>query len=294
MVERALRTSAPGAAGWHDRVVVVPGGHRPGQPDQVQRDQARARLPLGAPARIAVIGCTAGAGQTVTTLLAGQLMASLRAEPVAVLDLGEDDHGLTELARQVPRLVPSRAHRHWQARTEQPRTDQSPPEQPRERGLQVVTADGRAEGTDTAAVIQTVAARYPLMLTDPAARFVPRAVQVADQLVLVAPAGANAAGALAMTLEWLDIHGNDELARAAVVVLNGVSAHTEPQVAKAAAVAAGRCRAVLRVPWDTAHAGGGALSVASLQAYTALAGVLIAGLSGRAAAADAGMQGTAR
>ena len=73
LVERALRSSAGGgpASGWHDRVVVVPGGHRPGKPDQVQRDQARARLPLAGPARVVVLGCTAGAGQTVTTLLTG-------------------------------------------------------------------------------------------------------------------------------------------------------------------------------------------------------------------------------
>ena len=84
---RAAQLAGRYGDGWHDRVVVVPGGHRPGKPDQVQRDQARARLPLAGPARIVVLGCTAGAGQTVTTLLTGQLLASLRGEAVAVLDL---------------------------------------------------------------------------------------------------------------------------------------------------------------------------------------------------------------
>ena len=287
VVERALRTSA-GTAGWRDRVVVVPGGHRPGRPDQVQRDQARARLPLAGPARIVVIGCTAGAGQTTTTLLAGQLMASLRAEPVAVFDLAAGPGSLTDLARQIPRLVPGRVtgtasgHITGQATGTASGhiTGHTAPGSVTPRGLQVITAD-EDNTADAGSLIDTVVARYPLMLADPAAVHVPRAVKAADQLVLVAPAGGNAAGALAMTLEWLDAHGNADVTSAAVVVLNGVSAHTEVHVDKAAAVATGRCRAIVRVPWDTAHAGTGSLSVASVQAYTALAGVLVAGLSSR-------------
>src|SRR5262249_56903255 len=85
VVERALR-SQPGP-GRRDRVVVVPGGHRPGKPDQLQRDRARARLPIPAPQRIVVLGCTRGAGQTTTVLLAGDMPASPRGEPAAVLDL---------------------------------------------------------------------------------------------------------------------------------------------------------------------------------------------------------------
>ena len=109
VVERALRSSHGGGSdAWHDRVVVVPGGHRPGKPDQVQRDLARARMPLPGPARIVVLGCTAGAGQTTTTLLTGQLLASLRGEAVAVLDIGGGPGSLTEQARQIPRLLPGR------------------------------------------------------------------------------------------------------------------------------------------------------------------------------------------
>ena len=73
---RARAAHSPaGRRGPHEPVVVVPGGHRPGKPDQVQRDQARARLALTGPARIVVLGCTAGAGQTMTTLITGQLLA---------------------------------------------------------------------------------------------------------------------------------------------------------------------------------------------------------------------------
>jgi TcpE family len=281
MVERALRTPAGGrAGGWHDRVVVVPGGHRPGKPDHVQRDQARARAPLAGPARIVILGTTGGAGQTVTTLLAGQLLASLRGEAVAVLDLCSGPGALTGLARAVPRLLPSRRMSDQAAAAAQPGTI-------RERGLQVVTADSGAEPHDAGELIEAVVARYPLTLADPAAADVPRALGIADQLVLVTPSGAEAAGSLAMTLEWLEAHGHSRLARAAVIVLNGVSEQTAEHAERAAMVAAGRCRAIVRVPWDAGMAGGGQLSAAAVRAYTALAGVLIAGLADRAQAGSA-------
>jgi len=44
----------------------------------------------------------------VTTLVTGQLLASLRGEAVAVLDLGHGDGSLTEQARLIPVLVPKR------------------------------------------------------------------------------------------------------------------------------------------------------------------------------------------
>ena len=52
-----------------------------------------------------VLGCTTGAGQTTTTLLTGQLLAALRTEAVAVLDIGPGPGSLTQQARQIPRLL---------------------------------------------------------------------------------------------------------------------------------------------------------------------------------------------
>jgi MinD-like ATPase involved in chromosome partitioning or flagellar assembly len=278
VVERALRTSR---GGWQDRVVVVPGGYRPGSPDHTQRDQARARLPLAGPARIVVLGTTVGAGQTVTTLLTGQLLASLRAEAVAVLDFGGRPGSLTELARQVPRLLPSRLVGG------QPASDHATRDRP--RGLQVVTADHSGPGPrDADRVIDAVAARYPITLADPAPADVPRAVQVADQLVLVTPAGENSAGSLARTLEWLDAHGHGRLAQTSVTVLNGVTQQTAEDAQRATTVASGRCRAIVRVPWEHSLSGGGQLSAATVHAYTALAGVLVSGMADPALAGSAG------
>jgi hypothetical protein len=271
-VERALRNAPTSRAdGWRDHVVVVPGGHRPGKPDQVQRDLGRVQLPLAGPARIVVLGCTSGAGQTSTTLVTGQLLASLRGEPVAVLDLSPGPGSLTERARSVPRLLPN--HR--------PGGASASAELSRSRGLQVVTASSPAEEPgDPGRLIDAVVARYPITLADPAPAHVPRALQAADQLVLVAPASADAAGSLAMTLEWLEAHGHLDLVNSAVTVLNGVSGQTTQHVDRAAAVVAGRSRAVVRIPWDGRLGVGGPLGISAVQAYMALAGVLVATLSG--------------
>jgi hypothetical protein len=266
VVERALRTQ-PGTAGFRDHVVVVPGGHRPGKPDQVQRDRARAALPLAGPVRIVVLGCTSGAGQTIVTLLTGQLLASLRGEAVAVLDLNRGQGSLTEQARFIPALMPSRL---VGAGTGQAAGAG-------ERGLQVVTAGDSND--DPGQIISAVAARYPLTLADPEASCVPRTLRAADQLILVAPASAEAPESLAMTLEWLEAHDHAALAAGAITVLNGVSPQSAAHAERAATVASGRSRATVRVPWDERMQGRQALGTATMQAYTALAGVLIASVA---------------
>ena len=126
---------------------------------------------------------------------------------------------------------------------------------------------------------------------------VPRVLAAAGQLVLVAPASQDAASALATTREWLEANGHGDLADAAIVVVNGVSRHTMPHVEQAEALARGRCRAIVRVPWDdrlknhdserpvSAPPGApqvsvaGPLSTAAVHAYTALAGVLVAAVA---------------
>ena len=311
VVERALSNPAVRRAeGWRDRVVVVPGGHRPGQPDQLHRDRARARLPIAGTRRIVVLGCTVGAGQSVTTLRTGELLASLRDEAVAVLDLNPGQNSLSERARAMPALAVA------------PQTGPGPEAAPSR--LEVITnqADdvsgaaapaGRPAMADAAQIFEVLAARYSLTLADPAAAAVPRVLSVADQLLLVAPASAEAASAIAMTMEWLEAHGHGALAAGAIAVLNGVSRPTMAHVEQAEAVAVGRCRAIVRVPWDdqlknleVRHHDGAALAApvqrgpaglagaAAERAYTALAGVLVASLVAGPGARQTELRGTAR
>jgi len=277
VVERAMRSSVSGSMQpEREPVVVVPGGYRPGKPDHLQRDRARARLPLPGPARIVFLGCAAGAGQTTTALLTGQMLASLRGEAVAVLDMKPGPGSLTQLARAIPRLMPSqRDVGDPVARTGKTSRRHGP-----DRGLQIVTAHHQsAEPENAGQLIDMVVERFPLALADPKPAHVPQALCVADELVLVMRAGAEAAAALAMTFEWLDANGHENLARAAITVLNGATTETAEDIDQAAAIANGRCRAIVRIGFDSALASGGALGVGAIRAYTALAGLVVSGLS---------------
>ncbi len=105
-IERAL--SGPAADridSWQRRVRVVPGGQGPGKRDQQTLDRDRARLPLAGPRRIVFLGCTSGAGQTVTALMTGQLLAALRGVPVAAIDLNPGRGSLSRQAQSAPALT---------------------------------------------------------------------------------------------------------------------------------------------------------------------------------------------
>ena len=88
-IERALSgPSKDRNLTWHGKVKIVTGtGQGPGARDQEALDRTRARLPLKTPQRVLILGCTSGAGQSVTALMTGHMLASLREHPVAAVDL---------------------------------------------------------------------------------------------------------------------------------------------------------------------------------------------------------------
>jgi MinD-like ATPase involved in chromosome partitioning or flagellar assembly len=374
-VERAL--GAPGArpaAGWRSHVTVVPGGQGPGRPDPVKEARARVVLPLERPHLVVVLGCTVGAGQSVTALMLAELLASMRGEPVAALDLNPGPSSLTELAglpaipvsallaprthtgqpaHAAPRRGPSgKASRDTPARPDvfcddpagegswtaagrsaggpgirlvsNPIDDATPEGSDHGQAGHAGAAQGASEGAGPAVaspgsgpgpdlgsvpragglsgrpgrLFEFLASRYSLTLADPGAVAVARVLPVADQLVLVAPASPDAASAVGMTLEWLAVNGHGALSANSIVVVNGVSQRSAPHAEQAGVVVRGRCRAIVRVPWDDhlaepeAERGireslTGADAPSRLerlrppvrQAYTALAGVLVSALA---------------
>jgi MinD-like ATPase involved in chromosome partitioning or flagellar assembly len=306
-VERALSGPGEHRAGWRSHVSIAPGGRGPGRPDQQKRAKERAMLPVDGPRLVVVLGCTVGAGQTVTTLMLADLLASMREEPVAALDLNPGPASLTELARvpatNVSDLLAGRApaspqaHRGGRTGRGRGRADSNGG---RGRGrLDVICDDVAASDGGAARAIQhgrlldVLASRYSLTLADPGAPTVAKLLAAADQLVLVAPSSPDAARALGMTLEWLGAHGYHLLSEHAIAVVNGVSQRSSPHADQAVAVVSGRCRAIVRVPWDDhladpetergireSLAMPGASRLRQLrpavqQAYTALAGVLV-------------------
>ncbi|MFC7385966.1 TcpE family conjugal transfer membrane protein [Sphaerisporangium rhizosphaerae] len=284
------------SGGWRRLAQVVVGGGGPNRNDGIEMDEARARTTLAGSRRVVVLGCTGGAGQTTTTLMLGHTLARYREDRVVAVDANTGDHTLTgRIATDSPETLTSLlagldgvsgylSMRAYTTRSES--------------GLEVVGSDSDAAAARRLAdrglfsderlahAMRVLDRHYRLIIVDPAASMAARMLAHADQLVLVAPASEDAPDAVAMTFDWLDGHGSTELRRRAVMVINGVSRRSMAGVEQAEAVARGRCRAIVRVPWEDELAPGHAgpvqlahLRASGRRAYVALAGVVASGLA---------------
>jgi TcpE family len=284
-IERAL--SGPAREqnpSWHGKVKIVTGAgasHGPGARDQEALDRNRARLDVPEPRRILVLGCTGGAGQTVTALMTGYMLASLREHPVAVVDL--HDGTLARYRAPAAWLDEILAGRPPQQVTSARPDGLNPTPKPNPARLDVIASHQQPRDGDEIKLAVQLNRHYPLTVLDPGPAFLTRLLKITDQLAVVVPANAEAAGALADTRDWLDNNGHAELAMQSVTVINGVSRRSLPDVEHAESIARGRSRAIVRIPWDdmlpVAAAGPSTLRPQTRVAYTALAGVLVAGLA---------------
>jgi MinD-like ATPase involved in chromosome partitioning or flagellar assembly len=282
-VERALSgPSKDRNLSWRGKVKVVTGKTQgPGARDQEALDRARARLPLRQAKRVLMLGCTSGAGQTVTTLMTGHILASLREHPVAAVDL--NDGTLARYSAPAAWLEEVLKGQPPRKKTT-PRPDGlNPNAKDTQARLDVIASHDPINDGDELRLAVQFARHYPVTMLDPGAHGLTKLLKVADQLVIVVPASVEAAGALADTREWLEAHGFGDLATHSVTLINGVSRRSLPDVEQAESVARGRCRAIVRVPWDdmlpVGVAGPSTLRPQTRVAYTALAGVLVAGMA---------------
>ncbi|WP_285732437.1 TcpE family conjugal transfer membrane protein [Nocardiopsis sp. ATB16-24] len=278
-----------GTRGWRRLAKVVTGGTTaPVRSDLPASDIERLRTALDGPRNLVVLGCTGGAGQTVTTVMIGHTLAAHRDDLVVAVDTNPGPNGLSRRAgAQSPEtltglLANAEAIRDY--------SDMSGYTSRTTTGLEVVqtlddpyvqTLDERDYGQLTS----LLGGFYGITLVDPAATGVARALPAADGLVLVAPANADAERAVSMTFDWLDGNGYGVLRARSVLVVNGVSKRSLQAVDAAERVARGRCRAIVRIPWDD-HLGSsytridvGALRPATKRAHGALGGVLVHSLT---------------
>ncbi|XKK37448.1 hypothetical protein HFP72_21805 [Nocardiopsis sp. ARC36] len=258
------------------------GGARPLGP--APSDIERLRTPLEGPRSLVVLGCTGGAGQTVTTLMIGHTLAAHRDDLVVAVDVNPGPNGLSRrVGAQTPETLTALLanadaigdYARMSGYTSRSGT-----------GLEVVqTLDDpyvqTLDDRDYGQLASLLGSFYGITLLDPAATGVARALPVADGLVLVAPANADAERAVSMTFDWLDGNGYNALRANSVLVVNGVSKRSLKDVDAAERVARGRCRAIVRIPWDD-HLGSsytridvGALRPATKRAHGALGGVLV-------------------
>jgi MinD-like ATPase involved in chromosome partitioning or flagellar assembly len=284
-IERALSgPSREQNPSWHGKVKIVTGtgaSHGPGARDQEALDRNRARLPVPEPKRILVLGCTSGAGQTVTALMAGAMLASLREQPVAAVDL--HDGTLARYRAPAAWLDEILAGRPPEPVIQNRPDGLNPTPKASPARLDVIASHQQLRDGDEIKLAVQLNRHYPLTMLDPGPPGLTKLLKITDELVVVVPANAEAAGALADTRDWLDNNGHAELAMRSVTVINGVSRRSLPDVEHAESIARGRSRAIVRIPWDdmlpVAATGPSTLRPQTRVAYTALAGVLVAGLA---------------
>jgi putative peptide zinc metalloprotease protein len=279
--ERYLRDqSLAPRNGWRRALYWLTGGRLnfgPSPAELAERElMARAKTPVPGCRSIAVISRKGGVGKTTTTLMLGHTFASLRGDRVVALDGNPDAGSLgyrvrRETAATITNLLADEQMitRYADIRAY---TSQAPSR------LEVVASDDdpritRALGEeDYRRAIALLERHYNLISLDTGTGVLESAtrgiLQLADQIVVVMSPSLDSARAASSTLDWLNENGHAELVRSAVAVVNGVQADGLVEVYRIKEHFAGRCRAVVQVPWDPHLAAGAETDVTRLRPMT--------------------------
>jgi putative peptide zinc metalloprotease protein len=279
--ERYLRgQAAPPRDGWRRFVYWLTGGRVNFGPSPAERAErqliARAKAPVAGCRSIAVISRKGGVGKTTTTLMLGHTFASLRGDRVVALDGNPDAGSLgyrvrRETAATVTNLLADEREivRYADIRSY---TNQAPTR------LEVVASDDDPRITtalgeeDYRRAIALLERHYNLILLDTGTGVLESAtkgiLQLAEQIVVVMSPSLDSARAASSTLDWLNENGHAELVRNAIAVVNAVREEGLVEVDKIKEHFAGRCRAVVQVPWDPHLSAGAETQVDRLRPVT--------------------------
>jgi MinD-like ATPase involved in chromosome partitioning or flagellar assembly len=282
------------AIGWQAVVYRLSGGRLRPPPGPVEVAHLQMQRRIGAPIagcrRIAVIALKGGVGKTTTTACLGAIFAQHRGDRVVAVDANPDPGTLgyrirRDTLRTAKDLLANvdKLERYADIRAYASQTDLR---------LEVIVSEadpGRSEMFDehdyreVAAVLERF---YSLILTDCGPGLLHSAMRAilptADQLVVVSAPSLDGARSASLTLDWLEQHGHERLARSCVVVINGVRERGLVDVDKLQEHFSRRCRAVVRVPFDR-HLETGAeivldeLAPATRRAYVRLAAAVADG-----------------
>ncbi len=292
--EIALRPATlPPGGGWR-RALWELTGHRlslvSARERRLAEQLAVVRRPVTRPWTIAFMSNKGGVGKTTTCASVGHVFASQRGDLVIAVDANPDGGALVARAGQeTPRTisdllaVTGPIERYADVRAF---TSQAPSR------LQVLAADrdpqaAAALGLDAYRQARALLSiHYSLILLDcgtglltDAAR---AAVDMADQLVIVASASLDAAEVSFRTVEWLERRGYEGKVRTAVAVVNTLEDDRRVRLDVIESAFRGHCRAVVRVPRDSHLRLGTRIELDALQrrtreAYVHLAAVLAEG-----------------
>jgi MinD-like ATPase involved in chromosome partitioning or flagellar assembly len=279
------------AAGWRRVLYKGSGGliHPRESAEAVRRREliARVRTPVaGGHHRVAVMSLKGGVGKTTTCVGLGAMLASLRGDRIIALDANPDRGTLSdkvklETAATVRDLLNERdqIQRYADVRAF---TSQAPSRLEvlaSDRDPAVSIAFSEEDYYDAARVLEHF---YSISLTDCGTGLLHSAMagvlRIADQIVLVSSPSVDGARSASATLDWLDAHEYGDLVRNAVVVLSMIRPRSKSSVDldRLENHFAGRCRAVVRIPYDP-HLEEGAevdieqMAPATVNAYLTLA-----------------------
>ena len=261
-----VRNRRQGPSGGWRRVVhgVSLGLINPGESPKVLRERelvARACTPVATGHhRVAVLSLKGGVGKTTTTVALGATLASLRGDRILAVDANPDRGTLSDKVRleTAATIRDLLNERHLVSRYADIRgfTSQAPSR------LEILASDRDPavseafSDEDYREVARIVEHFYSICITDCGTGLLHSAMGgvlgLADQVVLVSSASVDGARSASATLDWLEAHGHGALVAGAVVVLSMVRSNSKSSVDldRLEEHFAGRCRSVVRVPWD--------------------------------------------
>lgn len=267
--------------GWRKRVLRLTAGRvnlGPSRADRLHAELlARARTPVNGSHRVAVISLKGGVGKTTTTAALGSMFANLRGDRVIAVDANPDRGTLSE---RVTRESGATIRHLLEARDRVTRygdvrafTSQS------STRLEVLASDSDPSASsalsekDYVDTLDTLERFYNLVLTDCGTGLLHDAMRgvlgLASSLVVVSSASLDGARSASATLDWLEAHGLDDLAREAVVVISSVRPGGGiVDVMQLEDHFASRCREVVTIPYDPHLEAGSALILEELQEET--------------------------
>jgi MinD-like ATPase involved in chromosome partitioning or flagellar assembly len=279
--------------GWRRTVYRATGGLvRVGESSASMRRRdliSRIRTPVtGGHHRVAVLSLKGGVGKTTATVGLGATLASLRGDRVIAVDGNPDRGTLSDKVRlETPATIRDLLNdRALVARYADVRsfTTQAPSR------LEILASD-RDPGVSVAfsaddyrAVASVLEHYYSVCITDCGTGLLHSAMagilELADQVVLVSSPSVDGARSASATLDWLDAHSYGDLVRGGVVVLSAVRRKSKSAVDldRLEQHFAARCRAVVRVPYDTHLEEGAEFELGYLDTETAEAYLTLAAL----------------
>ena len=243
---------------------------------QRQELERRLRTPIQGSRRVVVLSRKGGVGKTTIALALGSTFAMLRGDRVIAVDANPDagnlahrvapphDRTITDVLRDLDDITSYAALRRYTSQAVESR-------------LEVLASDddpriGMAlDRRDYHRLVGLLDHFYNLILLDTGTGILDSANQgllsEADQIVLVVRSGLDGGRAGALTLDWMEQHGFDDLVSRAVVVVNAQRHGAAPPELMRRHFEK-RCQRVVTVAWDGALEQGALTDMSSLHRKT--------------------------